>query len=94
MPIIIKKKSEIKKKRPGRPRKRGRKRRYKGVSPTARKDPYKVIVLKVAGHAMLKELAEYYGTSMIEINHKLIEVAFKKTLAHYEAKEREKEDDS
>ena len=40
---------------------------------------------------MLKELAEYYNTSMIDINHKLIEVAFKKTLAHVEARELEKQ---
>lgn len=80
--------SEYKPKRVGRPhgRKRGRKRKYKSPGPGSplRKLQYKVINLRPLTYAMVKELAAYYETSMMDFVHRMIEAAFKKTLSKVE----------
>lgn len=83
--------SEYKPKRVGRPksRKRGRKRKYKSPGPGSplRKHQYKVLNLRPLTYAMVKELAAYYKTSMLELVHRMIDAAFQKTLAKVEAED-------
>ncbi len=79
----------VKKRKRGRPKKRGRKKK----PPVRRCDlypnsPYKVMAIKVPTHAMVKELAELYQMSMSGIVHQLVEVAFKKALAYVEEQEK------
>lgn len=83
--------SEYKPKRVGRPksRKRGRRRKYKSPGPGSplRKLQYKVLNLRPLTYAMVKELAAYYETSMMDFVHRMIEAAFNKTLAKVEAED-------
>lgn len=90
---------EYKPKRVGRPsgskdykyrrRKYGRKKKpkYPGPGSKLRKTQYKVMNLTPITHQMVKELAAYYKMSMMGFVHKIIEAAFKKTLAEVEAKD-------
>jgi hypothetical protein len=75
-------------KKRGRPRKRGKRRVYRGTPPSERKTPYKPMLIRPLTHAMVKELAGYYETSMMDIVHKLIDAAFKKTLLKLEEDEK------
>lgn len=88
---------EYKPKRVGRPngskdykyrrRKRRRKLKYPGPGSKLRKTQYKVMNLTPITHQMVKELAAYYKMSMMGFVHRIIEAAFKKTLAEVEAKD-------
>ena len=84
--------SEYKPKRVGRPNKRrkpGRKRKYKSPGPGSplRRLQYKVLNLRPLTYAMVKELAAYYETSMMDFVHRMIEAAFNKTLSKVEAED-------
>lgn len=70
---------EYKPKRVGRPVKRKgrrtkrRKKKYPGPGSALRKTQYKVLNLRPLTYQMVKELAMYYRTSMLDIVHKMIE---------------------
>lgn len=72
----------------GRPKKRGKPRVYRGTPPSARKTPYQPMLIRPLTHAMVKELAGYYETSMMDIVHRLVDAAFKKTLIKLEEDEK------
>jgi len=81
--------TEYKPKRVGRPSKRGRRRKRKSPGPGSplRRHQYKVLNLRPLTYAMVKELASYYETSMMDLVHRMIEAAFNKTLAKVEAED-------
>lgn len=86
---------EYKPKRVGRPVKRKgrrtkrRKKKYPGPGSALRKTQYKVLNLRPLTYQMVKELAMYYKTSMLDIVHRMIEAAFNKTLIEVERKDKE-----
>jgi 2-phospho-L-lactate transferase/gluconeogenesis factor (CofD/UPF0052 family) len=86
---------EYKPKRVGRPVKRKgrrtkrRKKKYPGPGSALRKNQYKVLNLRPLTYQMVKELAMYYKTSMLDIVHRMIEAAFNKTLIEVERKDKE-----
>lgn len=68
---------------------RPKKVKYPGPGSALRKTQYKVLNLTPLTHQMVKELALYYKMSMMGFVHKMIEAAFKKTLAEVEEKDKE-----
>jgi hypothetical protein len=46
------------------------------------------MLIRPLTHAMVKELAGYYETSMMDIVHRLVDAAFKKTLVKVEEDEK------